>query len=133
LPLAYAAGAISARIMAARFGGDASKDAIELALSAMTAGERARIMLTVALPTMAGLAIAAFGGGFVVGRFGSGTGAREAAWSGLFTAIIAGAMAWSGPSTSAFIAAGVTLVLAVGFAAWGGRFGASKRPNSIKT
>src|SRR5688500_13599135 len=38
LPLAYVAGAVSARVMAARFGTDASKEAIDLALAAMTSG-----------------------------------------------------------------------------------------------
>lgn len=127
LPLAYVAGAVSAKIMAARFGADASKDAIDLALSAMTSGERARLMATVALPSIVGLAIAAFGGGFVVGRFGTGTGTREAAMSGGVTAFIASAMAFAGFTAATFIAAAVTFAVAIGFAVWGGRFGASRR------
>jgi hypothetical protein len=128
LPLAYAAAAASARVMAQRFGADASKDAIDLALSSMSSGERARLMATVAIPSILGLALAAFGGGVVVGRFGPGTGAREAAYSGAVTALIASAMAWSGLTSSSFIAAGVTFAIAIGFAAWGGRFGASRAP-----
>lgn len=127
LPLAYVAAAIASRVMAAKFGPDASKDAIELALSTMTSGERSRLMATVALPSVVGLALAAFGGGVVVGRFGSGTGPREAAWSGAITALFASAMAWSGPTAASFVALGVTFVVAVGFAAWGGRFGAARR------
>jgi hypothetical protein len=128
LPLAYVAGAVSARVMAARFGPDASRDAVDLALSAMTAGERARLMATIALPSILGLAVAAFGGGVVVGRFGSGTGAREAACAGAVTAVIASTIAWSGLSWSSLVAAVVTGLVAIGFAAWGGKVGAARRP-----
>ncbi|HVH40941.1 MAG TPA: hypothetical protein VM925_01320 [Labilithrix sp.] len=130
LPLAYVAGALSARVMTARFGADASKEAIDRALAAMTSGERAQLMATVALPGMLGLALAAFAGGVVVGRFGSGTGAREAAMSGGVTALIASALAWAGPSLAALAGAAVTFAVAIGFAAWGGRLGASRRPSS---
>src|SRR5688572_7252794 len=57
LPLAYVAGAISARVMASRFGAEASKDSIDVALAAMSAGERARLMATVALPSLLALAL----------------------------------------------------------------------------
>ena len=127
LPLAYLAGAVSAKVMASRFGADASKDAIDLALAAMTSGERARLMATVALPNILGLAIAAFGGGFVVGRFGSGTGVREAAMSGGVAAFIASAMAYAGMTAATLIAAAVTFAVAIGLAAWGGRLGATRR------
>jgi tRNA-(ms[2]io[6]A)-hydroxylase len=132
LPLAYVAGALSARVMASRFGSDASKDAIDLALATMTAGERARLMATVALPSIVGLALAAFGGGFIVGRFGPGTGVREAAMAGGVVAFLASAMAWSGITSSSLVAAAVTFAVAIGFAAWGGRFGTSRRPGSGK-
>jgi hypothetical protein len=128
LPLAYVAGAMSAKVMASRFGKDASAEAIDLALHAMSAGERARLMAIVALPSVLGLALAAFGGGVVVGRFGSGTGAREAAYSGAATALLASAMAWAGFTASTLVAAVVTFAVAAGFAAWGGRFGVSRRP-----
>lgn len=129
LPLAYVAGAISARMMSARFGADASKDSIDVALAAMTSGERARLMASVALPSFFGLGLAAFGGGFVVGRFGTGAGPREAAYSGVVTAVIASALAWAGFTAGSLVATLVTLGVATGFAAWGGRFGArSRRP-----
>jgi hypothetical protein len=131
LPLAYVAGAVSARVMAARFGADASKEAIDLALAAMTSGERARLMATVALPSLLGLALAAFGGGVVVGRFGSAAAgsrpARTAAMAGGVTAFIASAIAWAGFTTATLVAAVVTFAVAVGFAAWGGQFGSSRR------
>ncbi len=128
LPLAYVAGAISARMMAARFGPAASRESIDLALAAMTAGERARLMASVALPSMLGLALAAFGGGVIVGRFGPSAGAREAALSGAVTALVASTIAWVGFTWSSLVAAVVTFVVATSFAAWGGRLGASRRP-----
>ncbi len=130
LPLAYVAGAVSAKVMAARFGADASRDAVDLALASMTAGERAQLMATVALPSILGLALAAFAGGVVVGRFGTGTGAREAAMSGGMTALIASAMAFAGFTVATLIAAVVTFAVAIGFAAWGGRLGATRRPRA---
>jgi hypothetical protein len=131
LPLAYVAGAVSARMMAARFGADASKEAIDLALRTMTAGERAQILATVALPNVLGLALAAFGGGVVVGRFGAGSHpARVATLSGAVTASIATFIAWGGFTAATAIAMLVTFAVAVGFAAWGGRLGASRRPSA---
>lgn len=127
LPLAYVGGAVSAKVMAARFGRDASRDAIDVALAAMTEGERAKLMVTVALPGVLALAVAAFGGGFVVGRFGGGTGAREAAVAGALTAVVALALAWSGASLAALVGSLVTFAVAVGFGAWGGAFGAARR------
>ncbi len=129
LPLAYVGGAVSARIMAARFGADASKEAIDLALAAMTEGERARLLATVALPTYVGLALAAFGGGLVVGRFSKAPApARVAAAAGAVTACVAVAVAWMQISLASIVGGAVTVAVATGFAAWGGRLGAPKRP-----
>lgn len=127
LPLAYLGASASSRVMNARFGADASKDQIEVALAAMTAAERAKLMTTVALPSIFGLAVAAFGGGFVVGRFGDKTGVREAAISGAITGALATALAWSGPTLSTLVAAFVTIAVATGFAALGGKTGTRRR------
>ena len=129
LPLAYVAGAVSSRVMTSRFGGDASQEAIALGVAAMDPGGRARLMATVALPGLAALAIAAFGGGFVVGRFGDRTGTREAALSGVACAIVTSILAWSGVTLTAVAGVIVTALVAVGFAAWGGRFGLRRRPH----
>ncbi len=140
LPLAYVGGSVSSRVMAARFGADASKDQIDLALAAMTAGERAQLMATVALPSIVGLAIAAFVGGAIVGRFSGArqgelegaqpsrtrASSRTAAFAGAVTALIASATAWAGVTVATFVATAVTFAVAVGFAAWGGRFGAGR-------
>jgi hypothetical protein len=129
LPLAYVGGAVSARMMAARFGADASRDAIEVGLAAMSAGERAELMATVALPNLLALAVAAFIGGAIVGRFGGASApARVAGGAGAATALIASVSAWSGLTTASLVATAVTFAVAIGFAAWGGRFGGGRAP-----
>lgn len=123
LPLTYVAGSVSKHVMDGRFGKDASPDAVALAVNAMETGERVRLMATIALPALFALAIAAFGGGFVVGRFGPGTGAREAAMAGVMTALVANLLAWSGVALTALVGILVTSAVAIGFAAWGGALG----------
>ena len=93
----------------------------------MATGERVRLMATIALPALVALAIAAFGGGFVVGRFGPGTGRREAALAGVMVAIVANLLAWSGIAWTALAGVLVTSAVAIGFAAWGGAFGSRIR------
>jgi tRNA-(ms[2]io[6]A)-hydroxylase len=126
LPLTYLAGSISARLLRARFGAAPPAEAVLSMLRGMDAGEQVRLLAIVALPGLAALAVAAFGGGFVVGRFGSGTGAREAAWAGAVTALLASAMAWSSATASSIVAAATTLAVAAVFSGWGGRFGARR-------
>ncbi len=132
LPLAYVAGALSRRIMAERFGADASKETIDAALLAMPDAEHARLMAIIALPSLAGLALAAFGGGVVVGRFGTGTGPREAALSGVATALMATALAWAGPSRWMLVASSLMVLVSAGGAAWGGHVGARRRQHAPK-
>ena len=130
LALAYVAGAITRGMMQSRFGKDASEEQVQLAMAAMDANERARLMATIAIPNVLALAIAAFAGGFIVGRFGSGTGPKEAARSGAVVALIVSIVAWRGVSISSFVALVVVLAVAMGFAFWGGKFGVSKRPKA---
>lgn len=128
LPLAYVAGGVTRRLVAGRFGEGASADAIALAVSAMPSGERLALTATIALPALVALGIAAFGGGFVVGRFGPpAVGTREAALAGVSTALVANALAWSGLTLPALASALVTALVAVGLAAGGGRFGSRIR------
>jgi len=75
----------------------------------------------------AGLALAALAGGYLVGRWGtSGVGVREAALAGLASAIIASALAFGAPGS--LWGALATVVVAVPFAALGGRLGLRRRP-----
>ena len=132
LPLAYAAQAVVARVLARRFGAAATAQDIASSLGTMPAGERARLMALLALPNVFALGLAAYGGGYLVGRFGTGTGARESASAGAMTALVALVLSLSGGAggMAAVVTAVVTVVLAVGFAAWGGRVGARKRARS---
>jgi hypothetical protein len=125
LPLAYAAQALVVRATQARFGAEATAEEITAAISAMTAGERLGLMATQGLPHLLALALASFAGGWLVGRFGTGTGPREAAAAGAATAIFASMLACRSMGASA--TALVTLVIAVAFAAWGGRAGARRQ------
>jgi hypothetical protein len=127
LPLAYAAAAVTRGMVASHFGADASADQIALAMNAMSEGERMRLSAMLALPPVMGLALAAFCGGLLVGRFGSGTGTREAALAGAVATIVASALSWRGFSGSALLTTLVIGLVAVGFAIWGGKLGASRR------
>ena len=74
----------------------------------------------------AGLAVAALAGGFLVGRWGGpGVGVREAALAGLAAAIIASALAFGAPG--AVWGAVTTVLVAVPFAALGGKLGLRRR------
>jgi hypothetical protein len=128
LLLSYAAGAVAARVMAARFGADASEEQIRVAMAAMDASERTRLMATIALPNVLALALAAFAGGVIIGRFGTGTGAKEGARSGGVVAAIVTIVAWRGINMASVVTFVVILAVAMGFAAWGARLGASRRP-----
>lgn len=131
LPLAYAAQAAITRVVAQRFGAAATAEEIRTSIGTMPAGERARLMALLALPNVLALALAAFGGGYVVGRFGTGTGPREAATAGAMTALVALVLSLGGGAAgggvTAIATSLVTVVIAVGFAAWGGRVGTKKR------
>jgi hypothetical protein len=73
-----------------------------------------------------GLALAALAGGFLVGRWGSAdVGVREAALSGLATAAVASALAFGAPGAAWGTV--MTVLLAVPFAALGGRIGLRRR------
>jgi hypothetical protein len=137
LPLAYAAQAVVARVLAQRFGASATAQVVASSLATMPAGERARLMAILALPNVVALGLAAFGGGYLVGRFGTGTGARESISAGAMTAIVALVLSFGAGGMASGMAALVTalvmVLLAVGFAGWGGRVGLRKRtPPAVK-
>ena len=130
LPLAYVAEAVRHRVFLSRFGSAPSEDEVKLAFAAMTAMERFRWTAMQTLPHVIAFALSAFAGGLLVGRFGSGTGPREAALSGAVTALVALAVSWrvlAEGGWGAVVSLVVPLAIAVGFAWWGGRVGARKR------
>ena len=136
LPLAYVAQAVVARVLAQRFGATATAQDIASSLGTMPAGERARLTAILALPNVFALGLAAFGGGYLVGRFGTGTGTREAASAGAMTALVALALSLGGGATAGGMAAVATalviVVIAVGFAAFGGRVGRRKKSTASR-
>jgi hypothetical protein len=130
LPLAYLAEAVRHRIFVSRFGASPSREDVELAFAAMDGMERFRWTAMQTLPHLVAFAVSAFAGGLLVGRFGSGTGPREGAASGIATALVALAVSWrvlAEGGWGAVVSVVVPLVLAVSFAWWGGRVGARKR------
>lgn len=130
LPLAYVAEAVRHHVFESKFGSSPSRDQVELAFAAMSAMERFRWTAMQTLPHLVAFALSAFAGGLLVGRFGSGTGPREAAASGVVTALVALAVSWrvlAEGGWGAVVSMTLPLVIAVFFAWWGGRVGARKR------
>ena len=73
-----------------------------------------------------GLALAAFGGGFTIGRWGGERiGTREAALAGLVAAVVAIAASWL--SYGIALGASLVVVIAVPLAGLGGRLGIARR------
>jgi hypothetical protein len=127
LPLSYVGGAVQRSMLASKFGADASAEQIAIATAAMTAGERAQLMLAQALPVVFALALAAFAGGIVVGKFGAGAGPKESARSGAITALIAVVIGFQGFTVATLVSTIVICLVATGFAWWGGRVGIRKK------
>lgn len=130
LPLAYLAEAVRHHVFLSRFGSAPSEDEVKLAFAAMSAMERFRWTAMQTLPHVIAFALSAFAGGLLVGRFGAGTGPREAAFSGVVTASIALAVSWrvlAEGGWGALVSVVVPLAIAVFFSWWGGRVGARKR------
>jgi tRNA-(ms[2]io[6]A)-hydroxylase len=130
LPLVYLAEAVRHHVFVSRFGASPSQDEVAQAFASMPALERFRWTAMQTLPHVVAFALSAFAGGMLVGRFGAGTGPREAALSGVVTAMIALALSWrvlAEGGTGALVSVVLPLLLAVGFAWWGGRVGARKR------
>ena len=130
LPLSYVGGAVQRSMLASKFGEGASPDQIAIATAAMSPGERAQMMLSQALPVVFALALAAFAGGIVVGKFGAGAGPKESARSGAITALIAVAISFAGFSVATFVSTIVIFLVATGFAWWGGRVGIRKKSSA---
>lgn len=127
LPLSYVGGAVQRSMLSSKFGADASAEQVAIATAAMTPGERAQLMLSQALPVVFALALAAFAGGIVVGKFGAGAGPKESARSGAITALIAVAISFQGFTVASLVSTVVIFVVATGFAWWGGRAGLRKK------
>lgn len=130
LPLAYVAEAVRHRVFVSRFGSSPSEDEVRLVFATMSSMERFRWTAMQALPHLLAFALSAFAGGLLIGRFGPGTGPREAAASGVVTALVALLVSWrvlAEGGWGAVVSMVVPLVVAVALSWWGGRVGARKR------
>lgn len=130
LPLVYAAEAFRHHLFLSKFGTNASREDIELAFATMSAMERFRWTVMETVPHVLVFALSTFASGFLVGRWGTGTGPKEAALSGVVTALIADAVAWrvvAEGGAGGFLSMLVPLAVAVLFAWLGGRQGAKKK------
>lgn len=130
LPLVYLAEALKRGVVRSYVGGASTEEEVAARIAEMTATDRMKLAAIQALPHVLALAVAAFAGGLLVGRFGRTTGVREAALSGGATAALALALAWravAAGGASALLAVVVPAAIAVGFAAWGGRTGVRMR------
>ena len=119
VPLSYLGGAISNRLIAG-----VTPEQMQNASDS----ERAKLMLMIALPTLVALALASLGGGYIVGRFGTGPGQRIGMVSGGVVAIIAVVLART-IMTPTVLAISLVVVgaVAIGFAGLGGRVGMKRR------
>jgi len=135
LPLAYLAEATRHHLFTSRFGSSPSREEVDLAFAAMSAMERFRWTAMQTLPHVLAFALSAFAGGLLVGRFGPGLGPKEAALSGLVTALVAVGVSWrvvAEGGWGAVVSVVVPMLMAVGFAWWGGRVGVKKRDKASK-
>ncbi len=127
LPLSMLSGLIARRTYARYVPGDDAA-ATARAIEAMSAGQKLWLGFLVVLGPLVSLALAAFAGGVMVGRFGGRAGKREAAVAGLSAAGVSAALsapamlADTGPVTWAFTAA-FLLGLAALAAYFGGTLG----------
>jgi tRNA-(ms[2]io[6]A)-hydroxylase len=125
LPLAYVAEALKGRVFAARLGDVRTPDEIAAALHALTPRELFTLDVIALLLMAVPLALAAFAGGLLVGRWGKGAGMREAALAGASTTLIVSVLTWAQAGLSAAPLAAV--LLAVPLSAWGGKIGVRRR------
>ncbi len=124
-PLAGLAESIKRRIVVGAIGERGSADEVEIALRSLSSDERSRLELAIfVLPALA-LALASFGGGWLVGRYGAPAGVREGAAAAGLAALVACVIAWT---TAGFgLAPLVSVLVAAPFGALGAKVGARRR------
>ena len=120
LPLAYPATMIAGRVLAVYAQG-ATPEEVARSLASAPPGEILKLEIAVRLLLALPLAIAAFAGGYLVGRWGRNVGVREAALAGLTTGLVTCALSWARVGFSWAPIAGIAL--AAPMAAWGGAAG----------
>lgn len=127
LPLAYVAQSLGERAVKARFEGVDPEEVVRR-INAMSTGEHLRLFGPLAAMHVLALGLGALAGGYLVGRFGSGTTVREPALAGLVVALMAVVLSMGRSGVSGALLSGVVIVLvAVGGAALGGKRGLAKK------
>lgn len=126
LPLAWIAARVVRGWLERRFPGAASPEELAASFADMPAGERASVVAMLAVPHVLALALAAFAGGYLVGRWGEGTTRREPALAGLFAGIVACVLTFGALSGFSFAPLVVPLVAAP-IAFVGGNVGRARR------
>jgi hypothetical protein len=126
LPLAYLAEAVRQRIILAHVGPTRSLEETQAAVASLSPAERTKLYFALYGLPIAALLVAAFFGGFLVGRWGKESGVREAALAGVATSIVVCVLYW----TTAGLAWAplLTFAVAVPMSALGGRIGIRRRP-----
>lgn len=125
LPLSALAQLVLRRLLLARFGSGADEAEIAARLREMSAGAQARQMLMLAVPHLVALALGAFTGAWLIGRFGSGITRREPAMAGFFAGFVACVLTFAASGGISWPPL-VVIVLATAFA-WLGGAAALKR------
>jgi tRNA-(ms[2]io[6]A)-hydroxylase len=120
LPLAYLASAAETRVVS-RFAEASSPEGIAESIQRASPHDVARLRFAILLLLAVPLAIGAFGGGFIVGRWSRRAGPREAALAGLVTALVTCALSWLEAGLSwAPLWGALPLVLMAGLGGWSG-------------
>lgn len=125
LPLAWFAEALKRRIVATMLGPVESPASVQAAMDQLAPGARVVFTLaTMGLPALA-MIVGAAAGGWVVGRHGETTTAREAGLAGVLSGLLACVLAWT---TAGFHPVLVIIVVLLGPSAWlGGKRGVRAR------
>ncbi len=113
LPLAYAAEAVSRRLVTSKLGTGETK------LADLSRSDRFTVLAMFSVPQVVALVMAGLAGGFLVTRFGRGTRRREAAFAGLAVGLLAFGMTYAQAGFSGLIVP----LLAAASAAGGGALG----------
>jgi hypothetical protein len=129
VPLSVVTQGIAARFVLARLGEVDSAAGTAARLAALPEAEQWRMGMLLFVLSTTTLALAAAGGGFLVGRYGESAGVREAALSGAVAVAIAALMTAVSGGASLLSLAG--LVVAVPVAAVGARLGLRLRPRGL--
>lgn len=99
---------------------------VPLAMVAVAIARGADTIVPLAVLSITAFVVASFAGGFVIGRFGPGTGPREGAWSGALAGIVMALLAARGLGRAAWIAF-VVLLVTIPASAFGAARGRSSR------